>query len=245
MYSANAPPPMPTPMTWAPGSTPVTPSSTAMISPAPSMPARYGGCGPPANAPCACEMSTKLTPAAVIRIRTSSGPGSGTGASVIRRRSSGPFRDVCCSARMVSGMLIRVRDPSLLGARGRPASIKGDSTSPGKESLRTDRSSARWHGRHARTALACHVRPEPEQGDQLWVAERADPADACGGDSEHADPVRPVAPPVVAYVGGCRGLSVGAVGQHAPVARRSQEVVAQEWHARRAACEPGAQRRRL
>src|SRR3954462_15130157 len=45
-------------------------------------------------------MSTKLTPAAVTRIRTSPGPGLGIGASVIRRRSSGPFRVVCCSAGM-------------------------------------------------------------------------------------------------------------------------------------------------
>src|SRR5580692_4847961 len=51
-------------------------------------------------------MSPKLTPAAVTRISTSPGPGAGTGASVIRRRSCGPFSDVCCRARMAAGMLI-------------------------------------------------------------------------------------------------------------------------------------------
>ena len=52
------------------------------------------------------EMSRKLTPAAVTRISTSPGPGVGTGASVIRQRSCGPFSDVCCRARMVAGMII-------------------------------------------------------------------------------------------------------------------------------------------
>src|SRR5262245_2951703 len=111
MYSAKAPPVTPTPMTWAPGSRSVTPSPTAVTSPAPSMPARYGGCGPPANVPRACEMSTKLTPAAVTRIRTSPRPGLGTGASVIRHRSCGPFRDVCCRARMVAGILMTIGLP--------------------------------------------------------------------------------------------------------------------------------------
>src|SRR5262249_24488601 len=64
-YWAKAPPPMPAPMTWAPAARSITPSPTAVTSPAPSMPAKYGGCGPPANVPRACEMSTKLTPAAV------------------------------------------------------------------------------------------------------------------------------------------------------------------------------------
>ncbi len=32
----------------------------------------------------------------------------------------------------------------------------------------------------------CHVRPEPEHGDQARVAEGGDPADARAGDGEHA-----------------------------------------------------------
>src|SRR5690242_10071400 len=79
-----------------------------MTSPAPSMPATYGGCGPPANVPRDCEMSTKLTPAAVTRIRMSPGPGLGTGASVIKRRSCGPFSELCCRAYMVEGVLVTV-----------------------------------------------------------------------------------------------------------------------------------------
>src|SRR5258708_20612914 len=53
-------------------------------------------------------MSPKLTPAAATRIRTSPGPGTGTGASVNRGRSCGAFRDVCCKARMVAGMLMAI-----------------------------------------------------------------------------------------------------------------------------------------
>ena len=38
-------------------------------------------------------------------MRTSPGPGLGTGASVIKRTSAGPSGDVCCRARIVAGML--------------------------------------------------------------------------------------------------------------------------------------------
>src|SRR6266700_4059989 len=91
----------------------------------------------------------------------------------------------------------------------------------------------------------CHVRPEPEHGDQSWVAEGGDPADACAGDGEHADSVRLVVPVLVTGVGRCGRLPVGAGGQHAPVTRRSQQLVAQERYAGLAAGEPGTQRRRL
>jgi len=85
MYSAKAP--FPIPDDAGPGGGPATASPIATISPAASKPARYGGCGPFRNVPWAFEMSAKLTPAAVTRIRTSPSPGFGTGASVIRRMS--------------------------------------------------------------------------------------------------------------------------------------------------------------
>src|SRR5262249_37416298 len=86
----------------------------------------YGGCGPPANVPQACEISTKLTPAAVTRIRTSPGPGLGTGASVIRRRSRRPFRDVWSRARLVMGVLMPglFLSPPLVFAADLPAPRK-------------------------------------------------------------------------------------------------------------------------
>src|ERR1700735_1325306 len=178
-YSAKAPQPMPTPMTRAPGSRPVTASPVAASSPAASKPARYGGCGPAPNVPWACEMSPKLTPAAVTRIRTSPGPGTGTGTPVIRRRSCGPFRDVCCRARMVAGMLMAIGFLSLAYAieAGRPTARK---TRRERERNRSER--------------LCQVRPEPEHSDQSWVAEGGDPADARAGDGEHADSVRLVVP---------------------------------------------------
>src|ERR1700761_929250 len=140
VYSAKAPHPMPAPITRAPGSRPVTASPLATISPAASKPARYGGCGPPGNAPWACEMSPKLTPAAVTRIRTSPRPGAGTGTSVISRRSCGPFRDVCCRARMVAGMLTAIGVPFLgWRDRGRPTFNQADPARAEKESLGGDR----------------------------------------------------------------------------------------------------------
>src|ERR1700716_2425808 len=48
--------------------------------------------------------SAKLTPAAATRIKISPGPGAGTGASVTRPMSPGPFSDVCRRACMVVGM---------------------------------------------------------------------------------------------------------------------------------------------
>src|SRR5689334_3794956 len=53
-------------------------------------------------------MSAKLTPAAVTRMRTSAAPGTGSGTSVTIRRSCGPFRDVCCRARMTAGTLMEL-----------------------------------------------------------------------------------------------------------------------------------------
>src|SRR6201996_803293 len=105
-YSAKAPPVMLAPMTWSPAVRPVTPAATVTTSPAASRPARYGGRGPSGNVPRAWEMSTKLTPAAVTRMRISPGPAAGTGTPVIRRRSRGPFSEVCSRARMVAGTLM-------------------------------------------------------------------------------------------------------------------------------------------
>src|SRR5262249_16719827 len=206
----------------------------------------YGGSGPPANVPQACEISTKLMPAAVTRIRTSPGPGLGTGASVIRRRSCGPFRDVWSRARMVRGVLIP------LWFRSRTRVIEADLLTPGRtrrdrKRNRSGRLGPQVRHRGSRLSVACswHVRPEPEHGDQSWVAKGGDPADARAGDGEHADSVRPVVPMLVAGVGRCGRLPVGAGGQHAPVTRRSQEGLAQECYAGLAAGEPGTQRRRL
>src|SRR5690242_4544625 len=53
-------------------------------------------------------MSAKLTPAAATWIRTSPRPGLGTGASLIKRASRGPCSEVCCRARIVTGMLTTI-----------------------------------------------------------------------------------------------------------------------------------------
>src|SRR5262249_43096909 len=101
-------------------------------------------------------------------------------------------------------------------------------------------------GKSRRSALCLRqVRPKPEYGDQFRISERANPTDACFGDSEHADAVRLVTALGVAGVDHRGRLPVGAGRHHAPVTWRSQELIAQEWNARPAALEPGAQRSRL
>src|SRR4051812_12009968 len=100
------------------------------------MPATYGGRGPPAKVPVACWRSTKLGPAAVTGISTSPGRGDGTGASVIRRRSCGPVRDVCCRARMV----LMAEGFLRLGGGGLPTDTQEDPSRPAKESLPRPRS---------------------------------------------------------------------------------------------------------
>src|SRR5436190_19549540 len=80
-------------------------------------------------------MSAKLTPAAATRIRTSSRSGLGTGASVIKRMSCGPFSEVCSKARMVAGMLTAIS--SLLSACLVDQVDLGDRT---KESAAAERS---------------------------------------------------------------------------------------------------------
>src|SRR6516225_4144202 len=131
-------------------------------------------------------MSPKLTPAAVTRIRTSPGPGTGTGASVIRRRSCGPFRDICCKARMVTGTLMPIwflSSACLIEADrlrpGRPGE-NGKGIGQNVLPLRSGDGGSRFS-----VLCLCHVRPEPEHGDQSRVAEGRDPADACAGDGEH------------------------------------------------------------
>src|ERR1700749_5220617 len=63
-YSAKAPPTMLAPMTWAPGSRPVTAGPIATISPAASRPARYGGRGASGDGPPAWGGAEQFRPAA-------------------------------------------------------------------------------------------------------------------------------------------------------------------------------------
>src|SRR5215469_4396475 len=84
--------------------------------------------------------------------------------------------------------------------------------------------------------------PEPEHGDQARIAEGGDPADSRAGDGEHANAVGLVVPVLVTGKGRRGWLPVGAGGQHPPVTRRSQDLVAQERHTGLPAAEPGAQR---
>src|SRR6201996_359700 len=223
-YSAKAPPVMLAPMTWSPAVRPVTPAATVTTSPAASRPARYGGRGPSGNVPRAWEMSAKLTPAAVTRMRISPGPAAGTGTPVTRRRSRGPFSEVCSRARMVAGTLM-VIVPSWYGrTAGGPAARKT---------------------RRERERNRSGSRREPEHGDQAGLAEGGHPADARAGDGEHADSVRLVVPGPVPGPDRRGGLPVGAGGPQAPVARQPQQLIAQERHAGPAAGEPGPHRGRL
>src|SRR5260370_8268681 len=85
----------------------------------------------------------------------------------------------------------RLRPRALLraGPYGRLVPVSGacSSTRPSRQVSGTG-------GSRFSVLSLCHVRPEPEHGDQSWVAEGGDPADARAGDGAHADSVRLLLP---------------------------------------------------